>query len=204
MRSNLMLSIGLLISGFATISSSLQAKALDSVQEKTSVVEKTTLEGNPTVIQHIDSRMEPTVVQSRTTTDPETGEKQKVVEPVVMERHDKVLDTTIIQPGMTELTKTTKEVTNTQTSSPVTAVHRRTTVYKATTPHHFHVAKKKSSGVGRVAYASNHRTATSTVKQITETTEIERQPVVKETIIQNPPDNNPPAAPQVIQKTGAQ
>src|SRR6516162_1478753 len=106
MRSNLMLSIGLLISGFATISSSLQAKALDSVQEKTSVVEKTTLEGNPTVIQHIDSRMEPTVVQSRTTTDPETGEKQKVVEPVVMERHDKVLDTTIIQPGMTELTKT--------------------------------------------------------------------------------------------------
>src|SRR5579871_2183025 len=109
MRSNFILNMGLLVSGLASIFSYHQAKALDAVQEKSSVVEKTTVEGNPTIIQHIDSKMEPTVVQSRTATDPETGEKQKVVEPMVMERHDKVLDTTIIQPSVNEVKRTTQE-----------------------------------------------------------------------------------------------
>lgn len=199
MKSKQIAFLGLTAAGLSLMLSSQRVIALDMVQEKSSVTEQTTTEGNPTIIQRIDSKMEPTVVQSRMTKDPETGEKQTVVEPMIMERHDKVLDTTILQPQVNEVRRTTEQVTSSKESSRAPVVHKSATTYRLTPKH---VCRKRSSGTHRIAYRAHHdATASTAVKETTQTTEIVRQPVVKETIIKNPQGDAPPEAPQVIQKT---
>jgi hypothetical protein len=189
---------GLTSAGLAAILSGQPASALDTVQEKSSV-EQTTITGSPTVIQHIDSKMEPTVVQSRVSKNPETGENEKVVEPIIMERHDKVLDTTILQPQVNEIRKTTEQVTTSKATYRAPALRKSTMIYRSRPKH---VAQKRSSGIHSIAYRARHDATTSAaVKQITQTTEIERQPMVKETIIKPAPESLAPAEPQVIQKT---
>jgi hypothetical protein len=172
--------------------------ATDTVQEQSSVTEKTTATGDPTIIQHIDSKMEPTVVQSRVSTDPATGEKQKVVEPLIMERHEKVLDTTIVQPEMTETKTTTQQMVESKdsrslpTAKPVAA---RSHTSKCVSHRHY-------VGTHKAIHSSRPKSAAvSSKKAVVQTTEIIRQSKIKETFIQAPTDNSPPPTPQVIQKT---
>jgi hypothetical protein len=171
--------------------------AADVTHSQSSVTETTTVTGDPTIIQHIDSKMQPTVVQSRVSTDPATGEKQNVVEPLIMERKEKVLDTTIIQPQMTETKTTTQEATQstgTQSlSPPKPAAVRAHALRRLSHRHHTgtHVAKSPTPPSQIV---SNN-------KEVVQTTEIVRQPTIKETFIKAPPDNTPPESPQVIQKS---
>jgi len=170
--------------------------AADVERRQSSVTETTTTTGDPTIIQHIDSKMQPTVVQSRVSTDPATGERQNVVEPLIMERKEKVLDTTIIQPQVTETKTTTQEAlqsTGTQSlSSPEPAAVRFHARRHISHRHHtgMHVAKSPVPPSQIV----------STNKEVVQTTEVVRQPVIKETFIQAPPDNTPPEPPQIIQK----
>jgi hypothetical protein len=180
-------------------------EAADTVSESTTTTQSTVPTGDSTIIQHIDSKMEPTVVQSRTTTDPATGEKEKVVEPLIMERHDKVLDTTIIQPEVKETTTTTQQVLQSKQTHtvPVVAppkhkvmrlVHR----HIASRPvHKQHIAMKRKAA----PLVAVKRTTESSATEISQTTEVTRQPVMKETFIKGAPENSPPPEPQVVQKT---
>jgi hypothetical protein len=191
------LGFALLILGLAALCAGEQSRATEAVQEQSSVSERTTTQGDPTIIQHIDSKMEPTVVQSRTVTDSATGEKQKVVEPIIMERHDKVLDTTIIQPQVTELRKSTEQVVTTKEPAPVRVVHSSSTKTVAVRKHIVHRPCVRHH---RVASATSKRqTAMASTKQIRETTEVIQQPSIKETFIQNT-DRNAAPEPQVIQR----
>jgi len=180
-------------------------KAADTLNESTTTTQSTMPTGDTTVIQHIDSKMEPTVVQSRTATDPSTGEKEKIVEPLIMERHDKVLDTTIIQPQINETTTTTQKVQQSQQTHtvPVTAVPKHKVMRPM--PRHIathHVRKQHVAMRHTAPIVAAKRTSESSQTEVSQTTEVTRQPVVKETFIKGAPDS-PPPEPQVVQKTDA-
>jgi hypothetical protein len=166
--------------------------AADVVSSQSSMTEKTTESGDPTVIQHIDSKMEPIAVQSSTKTDPATGEKSTVVQPIIMERHEKVLDTTIIQPEVTETKTRTENVVQTKQAPAVThktAVKSRAIVHK---PHKHYIVTKHA------AAAHSYKPKESSQVQVVET--VTHQAALKETTIKAPPSDNPPPAPQIIQK----
>jgi hypothetical protein len=174
------------------------ARSSEMMQTQSSVTEKTTTDGNPVIIQHVQSKMDPIAVQSREKTDPVTGEKEKVVEPLIMERHEKVLDTTIIQPETTETTKTTQQVTKSQSNPPVKVTnHTQTKSYTSAK-----AVPKRYKSIHHKRTASK-LTASPVTKseEIIQTTETTKQPIIKETIIQAPQANNSPPEPQVIQKT---
>jgi hypothetical protein len=186
-----------LIAAFAFGNSVSAVRADEVVRGRSSVTETKTTVGDPTIIQHIDSKMQPTVVQSRVTTDPTTGAKEHVVEPLIMERQEKLLDTTIIQPEMTE-TKTTTEQTL-ESRADQTLPEKQDAAAKSFVP-------KESShghhlGTHTFQTSSPKNQMVSENKELVRTTEIVRKPSIKETFIQAPPDNKPPAVPQVIQKT---
>jgi hypothetical protein len=179
-------------------------QAADTLNESTTTTQSTVPTGDTTVIQHIDSKMEPTVVQSRTATDPSTGEKEKIVEPLIMERHDKVLDTTIIQPQINETTTTTQKVLQSKQTQtvPVTPVPK----HKVMRPVHRHIAthpvvRKQHVAIRHHAQTiAPKKTSESSQTEVSQTTEVTRQPVVKETFIKGAPDS-PSPEPQVVQKT---
>jgi hypothetical protein len=172
--------------------------AADTLNESTTTTQKTVPTGDTTVIQHIDSKMEPTVVQSRTATDPTTGEKEKVVEPLIMERHDKVLDTTIIQPQVNETTTTTQKVLQEKQTRTMPVTRPPVPHHKVMHPvHRHHIAMRHKAPA-----APLKRTTESTSTEVLQSTEITRQPVIKETFIKGP-DTSPPPEPQVVQKTEA-
>jgi len=191
----------LLLSTTMTLGSTLSAIwAADTIREQSSVTEKTTAAGDPTIIQHIDSKMEPTVVQSRVSTDPTTGEKEKVVEPIIMERHEKVLDTTIVQPEVIETKKTTQQSVESKENRSLPAAKRvavRTHTSRNVSHRHYVGAHNI------IQSAQSKSAAVSSNKTVVQATEITRQPVIKETVIQASPDNSPPPAPQIIQKIEA-
>jgi hypothetical protein len=165
--------------------------AADIVSTQSSSTQKTTEMGEPTIIQHIDSKMEPIAVQSSNKTDPTTGETKTVVQPIIMERHDKVLDTTIIQPQVTE-TKTVKEnVVRTQQSPHAfhkVVVKPHAVVHKP--PKHHIVARHMSDAS---SYKPKESSRVSSVETVTQ------QAAIKETTIIAPPA--PAPAPQIIEKT---
>jgi hypothetical protein len=199
MRSNCIgsKSYTLLASGLIAIVSCSSAVALDSVKNQSSVVETTTTREDPTIIQHIESKMEPTVVQSREVKDSDTGEKQKVVEPIIMESREKVLDTTIIQPEVTETKRTTQQVTQSQVVQPKAVVHKS---YAVTRRPRKYVARRRAHAGAKIAHRTrtNHA-AVSSVNEVVQTTEVTRQPMVRQTIIPGT-DNDKAPEPQVIQK----
>lgn len=178
-------------------------EAADTMSESTTTTQSTVPTGDSTIIQHIDSKMEPTVVQSRTATDPATGEKEKVVEPLIMERHDKVLDTTIIQPEVNETTTTTQKVLQSKQTHTVPVV--APPKHKVMRPVHRHIAarpvpKHHIAMKRKTPLIAAKRTSESSATEVLQTTEVTRQPVMKETFIKGAPDS-PPPEPQVVQKT---
>jgi hypothetical protein len=174
--------------------------ALDNITQQSSTVETTTTNGDPTIIQHIDSKMEPTVVQSRSSTDPQTGEKEKIVEPIIMERREKVLDTTIIQPQINEVRKTTEQVQQTREALPKPAAFAPVRKPIAAKPHRHRFVSHRPVRAHIAYHQSPHRAASSSVSHVVQTTEVTRESGFKETVIQAPPNANPPEAPQVIHK----
>jgi hypothetical protein len=160
---------------------------------QSSTTQTTTEIGSPTIIQHIDSKMEPVAVQSSNQTNPTTGETKTVVQPIIMERHDKVLDTTIIQPQVTE-TKTFTEnaVRAKQTSVPS---HKVLAESHASLHRPHRIVAKRIARAHTHTYKSNESSSTSVVETVT------RQAAIKETTIKASPAENSPPAPQIIQKT---
>ncbi len=165
--------------------------AADTVSSHSSTTQETTATGDTTVIQHIDSKMEPIAVQSQDKTDPATGETKKVVQPIIMERHDKVLDTTIIQPQVTETKTVTEDVVRTKQP---TSVHKSVVKPHAVSqkPRKHYIVRKHSSTVAAA------KPVTSSRVRVVETET--RQEAIKETTIKASPTDNPPPAPQVIEK----
>ena len=157
-------------------------------QERASVTTTTMPAGQAEVIQRIDSRMEPTAVQMRHMRDPVTGELTRVVEPIIMERHDRLLDTTIMQPAVTETTRVRE---NMRASRAVSSSERRVVSKR--------VAVRPIVRPRRIAYGTARTRALISSKEYMRTTESTRQPVMQQTIIKNT-DIEPAPEPQVIQK----
>jgi hypothetical protein len=116
---------------------SLQAAA----QAQAGVVqsaETTTVVGAPQVI---DSYMKPTVVRTRETTDGD-GNVSKTVEPIIQERHEKVIIPTIetssteVRSGGTSVATETRAVATTNTATAVKKVVHHPRHHRAYVAHH--------------------------------------------------------------------
>jgi hypothetical protein len=165
--------------------------AADTVSSQSSTTQQTTETGDPTIIQHIDSKMEPIAVQSQEKTDPATGAKSTVVQPIIMERHDKVLDTTIIQPQVTETKTVTEDVVKAKQPA---------TVHKAVVKSHVVSHKPRKHYIVRKHRATATATKPMESSRVRVVETVTRQEAIKETTIKASPTDNPPPAPQVIQK----
>lgn len=166
--------------------------AANSVQERVGVTQKMIPAGPQEVMQTFQSRMEPTAVQMRETTNPVTGERERIVEPIIMERHDRLLETRISQPVVLETEKTKSSLSS---STSARSMARRS--FRSSWIAHRRAARPH--GIAYRVARSGYGTVSSTSQQEVQTSEITREPMVRQTIIRGGIDL-PPEAPQVIQK----
>ncbi|GEM_PF-3575042 len=162
--------------------------AADMVQERSGTTTQTIPVGPEEVVQTIQSRMEPTAVQVRQRTNPATGEREQIVEPIIMERHERLLETRITQPVVVESEKR----------------HSLSTASESTTAHQ-QVGSSRLLSHRRVAGSQQAASQVTNVRSSTreQSIEIKSQPMIRQTIIPGEPETAP-EPPQVIQKSESQ
>lgn len=153
------------------------ATAKSSTQEQRSVSTRTIPSGYKEVIQRVESKMQPTAVQVHETVDSTTGASKQAVAPIIQERRERILQTTILEPQTLETKATKTKVTNSTRTSQA------------------HSAQFENG-------ANDSPTVRTKIAQRTKirTTDITRQPIVKKTAITPDLVPFPVEEPQIIQK----
>lgn len=176
----------------------------ETVREMSGVKKTLIPAGEPQTIRTIESKFEPTAVQTRYRTDPDTGAQRTITEPIIMERHDRLLETIINQPVVleTERRHSVGQSSSTFRSSRYGSAgmmsHRRTSSSGIACRR----ARSTSSTPRSVAFRgtrSGYGTVSSSSSVRGESVEINREPFMRTTTIPGEPAL-PSEPPQVIQK----
>ena len=100
--------LSLAIALFSAVALTCPTIAQQTVREYTSVSKQTIPTGYKEIIHQTSGKMEPLAVQMRESINPVTGQTNHIVEPLIMERRERLVQTTIIEPAVTE-TRVTKQ-----------------------------------------------------------------------------------------------